>query len=721
LPQEAAAALLELVELVLAAPGLPAGLSIAAERLLAPRGFGGAVALAEHGGALHASPDAGTYPSPAIPLSDAAHPLVAAYRSPESAVLVLEDVAPFHLQRPVLFPVRAPDGRPFAALLASAPAGADLDGAADALKRTSPPLFALWERDALWERLAERERRLETLHAICDALPDPVLITDARHAIVLDNRRARELFVAGAEASDERKRFVEVNHHLFSSFLARPPGAGTAREVSLVEPASGADLRLDVVAAPLPAEMGNEGSTVWLMRDVTQLKRASNELQLQFRKVRRAEARSRRERDRLDLILSSVGAPIVVTDDRSEVVLMNREAERLFEAPEDAPTGAAEERGAAANEARFARVVGDFARGADAVGVSTLDLTDPAKGDDFPVEIVSGKILDEKGALAAVVSVVRDKSGEVENARLATELGRLNEVLEERVREAVAELSQRNRELEWQRRELERAYRLKSEFLASMSHELRTPINALLGYTALMRDRIYGDLNARQEEALARMQTASGHLLELVNDILDLAKIEAGKMPVHVEEVDLADLLREVSQAVEPLVSQKRLGYAADVPASLPVLRTDRTRVKQIVLNLLSNAVKFTHTGEVRVSARVVEAGVEVAVADTGIGIAPADLETIWDDFRQVDQSSTREYGGTGLGLSIVRKLLGLLGGSVRVESQAGKGSVFTVTLPLESKPLPAGEESARAANEGGARAVTRRPPSAPDDEAGTA
>ncbi len=185
-------------------------------------------------------------------------------------------------------------------------------------------------------------------------------------------------------------------------------------------------------------------------------------------------------------------------------------------------------------------------------------------------------------------------------------------------------------------------------------------------------------------------------------------------MPVHVEEVDLAELLNEASLAIEPLVRQKKLSFASDIPAELPRLRTDRTRVTQIVLNLLSNAVKFTHDGEVRVAARAVDGAVEVDVADTGIGIAATDLETIWDDFRQVDQSSTREYGGTGLGLSIVRKLLGLLGGSVRVESEVGKGSVFTITLPLESRPLPMGEESARAANEGGARAVTTRPPAHP-------
>src|SRR5690606_36207426 len=135
---------------------------------------------------------------------------------------------------------------------------------------------------------------------------------------------------------------------------------------------------------------------------------------------------------------------------------------------------------------------------------------------------------------------------------------KLNQTLEDRIREATLELEERNRQLEWQRQELERAYRLKSQFLASMSHELRTPINALLGYTSLMRDRIYGDLNRRQEDALSRMYTASQHLLELVNDSLVLAKIEAGKMPVNIEPVVVRTIIREVSQTIEPMVRRKK-------------------------------------------------------------------------------------------------------------------------------------------------------------------
>jgi signal transduction histidine kinase len=226
-----------------------------------------------------------------------------------------------------------------------------------------------------------------------------------------------------------------------------------------------------------------------------------------------------------------------------------------------------------------------------------------------------------------------------------------------------------------------------------------------------MQDRIWGELTPKQAEALERMRGASEHLLDLVSDILDLAKIEAGKMPVHLEPVELADVFREVSLTIEPMVQKKGLEFVADVADDLPTLETDRTRVKQVVLNLLSNAVKFTHVGSVRLRARRADdaEAVEVEVADTGIGIREEELEAIFDDFRQVDQSSTREYGGTGLGLSIVRKLLGLLGGSVRVRSAPGRGSVFTVRLPLRSAPVQPGEEAIRAASEGTVE-IERRP-----------
>jgi signal transduction histidine kinase len=235
-----------------------------------------------------------------------------------------------------------------------------------------------------------------------------------------------------------------------------------------------------------------------------------------------------------------------------------------------------------------------------------------------------------------------------------------------------------------------------------MSHELRTPINALLGYTSLMRDHIYGELNQRQEEALARMATASQHLLELVNDILDLAKIEAGKMPVHVEPVNVGEVIRELSQTIEPMVRRKHLEYRVDLSDDLPVLETDRTKVKQIVLNLLSNAVKFTHEGYIAVHVHPAEDGdgVVLEVEDTGIGIREEDLPKIFEDFRQVDQSSTREYGGTGLGLSITKKLLHLLGGTIRVRSTVGGGSTFVVSLPRRSEELVLDRDIARVARE---------------------
>jgi signal transduction histidine kinase len=312
-----------------------------------------------------------------------------------------------------------------------------------------------------------------------------------------------------------------------------------------------------------------------------------------------------------------------------------------------------------------------------------MSLAHPRGGIELPVEVLSGKVRNERRETIAIVSVLHDLTKQVENERLYDALKRLNSELEQRIREATADLAEQNARLQWQSLEVERANKLKSEFLASMSHELRTPINALIGYSALLLDGVLGDVNPRQHDALTRGRAAAEHLLALINDILDLAKIEAGKMPMHLEDVPLDDIMYEVSQQIEPMIRKKQLDYVVDIAPDCPALYTDRTKVKQILLNLLSNAVKFTNRGRVSVEARCAPGGVRMDVIDTGIGIRASDLQAIWDDFRQVDQSRTREFGGTGLGLSITRKLLERLGGSVTVQSSYGEGSKFSVYLPL--------------------------------------
>jgi signal transduction histidine kinase len=304
----------------------------------------------------------------------------------------------------------------------------------------------------------------------------------------------------------------------------------------------------------------------------------------------------------------------------------------------------------------------------------------------IPMEVVAGKIVDRRGEPLAIVSVLHDLTEQAENERLYKELKNFSSELEARVRAATADLGEQNVRLQWQSRELEKANRLKSEFLASMSHELRTPINALIGYTALMLDRIYGDLNDRQEEGLVRIRAAAQHLLALINDILDLAKIEAGRMPLHIEDTVLQEVMREASVQIDPLIKKKGLTYRWIGPDEPLHMMTDRTKVKQIMLNLLSNAVKFTHSGTVTLLAQQEGDLVRLDVADSGIGIRKEDLSAIWDDFRQVDQSRTREFGGTGLGLSITRKLSGALGGRVTLSSEYGRGSTFTIFLPIRSE-----------------------------------
>ena len=468
------------------------------------------------------------------------------------------------------------------------------------------------------------------------------------------------------------------------------------RELNLVDPDEGNDLLFEVLAHPLGERVGPEDAVLSVLRDVTDLRRAANELERQVQRVRQGEVTVRGERDRLNLVLENVADPILVTDERSNIILMNDMAEELFEIREADMRNRRELAAVRGNDTKFTSFISEFALLDDNARRERMSLTQPRTGMELPVEVVSGKVRNERGEPIAIVSVLHDLTKQVENERLYEALKRFNTELEGRIREATADLAEQNARLQWQSQEVERANRLKSEFLASMSHELRTPINALIGYSALLLDGVLGEVNPKQRDALARGRAAAEHLLALINDILDLAKIEAGKMPLHPEDVPLREITLEVTQQIEPMVRKKQLDFVIDIAPDCPVIYSDSTKIKQVLLNLLSNAVKFTNKGGVTVSARCAPGGVRIDVVDTGIGIRQSDLQAIWEDFRQVDQSRTREFGGTGLGLSITRKLLERLGGSVTVQSNYGEGSTFSVFLP-ERLPAGAGTEYATA------------------------
>ncbi|MGI8497560.1 MAG: sensor histidine kinase [Gemmatimonadaceae bacterium] len=288
-----------------------------------------------------------------------------------------------------------------------------------------------------------------------------------------------------------------------------------------------------------------------------------------------------------------------------------------------------------------------------------------------------------------------------------------------RERQQGIRLAERTAELERLSSELLRANRSKSEFLANVSHELRTPLNAIVGFVDLLRDGVYGELTPRQVGPVDRVASSANHLRHLVDQVLDIAKMAAGRLEVHTEPIDLRPFVLEVVSEIEALVTERSLNLSIAVGATLPRIRTDPTHLRQILVNLLGNAVKYTPSGGIAVRSRLLTSMTELQhapvtpgagamrsasnppsaaawvilqVADTGIGIAAVDLDRIFEEFEQINAGPRGDSmrRGTGLGLAISRRLARLLGGDILVESEFGKGSTFTLWLPVATPDLAA-------------------------------
>ncbi|HCZ12570.1 MAG TPA: hypothetical protein DHV16_10060, partial [Nitrospiraceae bacterium] len=394
-------------------------------------------------------------------------------------------------------------------------------------------------------------------------------------------------------------------------------------------------------------------------------------------------------------VLNNSADIIVTTDTKGRVVEFNKGASRILGYSKEEVTGRRAEKFWVQPEERR-----EILRMLEKEGyVSNYETQLIAKdGRVVDVSLTLAYIKNGDGKIYGTVGISKDITEKKKLERAVEErnleLKELNEKLEEKVIE-------RTRELEKANRELERSSKLKSQFIATMSHELRTPLNSILGFSELLMDEIFGGLTEKQKRHVTNIHNSGSHLLQLINNILDIAKIESGKMELYYEGFAVRQAISEVETVIRPLVDKKRQELIVKVSEGVTLIKADKVKFKQILYNLVSNAVKFTpEGGNIFVEANLAgeddayfarykdictkkDSCLSLSVTDSGIGIKKEDHEKIFSEFEQVDSSFSRRYEGTGLGLALTKKLVELHGGDIFVESEEGKGSKFAVVLPL--------------------------------------
>ncbi|MBV9923499.1 MAG: PAS domain S-box protein [Acidobacteria bacterium] len=526
----------------------------------------------------------------------------------------------------------------------------------DLLTRYADRIGAILSHTAHVERLSSSVRKLQRerqwVESIMKSVADPIVLTNMDNEILLQNRRAEELFSDRRDASEGKRRALEMNDLLFSAYLSSAAVASeevVGRDLILVDPIEGADIHFEVISTPALNGRGERIGLVSIFRDVTDLRRANEELARNFVKLQQAESEARRERDRLDLILEHVGQPIAVCDTSGKFILFNQRAELLFQEREEMPWPAL--RAVRNNSVKLTSFISALASGAESGRQAEIELIDPETSNRLPMEITSAEVADAKGQVTAVVSVLHDLSEirELERRRVEQQL------FESEKLAAVGRLA------------------------ASIAHEVNNPLEAIKNSLYLLTTGKDMEKNSKFLE-VARKETE--RVSHIIRQMLGFARRSG-----EVEWVEPNQLIEETLILVEKKMKQARVEVVRHFDPQLPKIRARPDQLRQVFLNLLLNAQQAMEKGG-RISVRTsvyeqaLQPTVSVQISDTGRGISESDLARIFEPF-----FSTRSKG-TGLGLWVTQDIVRHHGGRIEATSEEGVGTTFNVILPVDSPTL---------------------------------
>ena len=517
-------------------------------------------------------------------------------------------------------------------------------------------------QERLVSTVTKLQRERQWIESIMKSVADPIVLTDLDNEILLQNRRAEELFSGSANAGEGKRRALKMNDLLFSAYLSSATVSSSEviqRDITLVDPIEGSDIHFEVISTPAANARGEPLGLVSIFRDVTDLREANEELARNFVKLQQAEAESRRERDRLDLIIENVGHPIVVCDSAGNFILFNRRAELLFQENNSFRSAAAA--AVRTNAVKLTSFISTLASASETGRQAEIELIDPEDNRSLPMEITAREVLDATGQVTAVVSILHDLTEirELERRRVEQQL------FESEKLAAVGRLA------------------------ASIAHEVNNPLEAIKNALYLMQGT--GDEKNTRFLEIARKETE--RVSHIIRQMLGFAR-----RPGEVDWVDINQLLEETLVLMEKKMRQMKIRITRSFDEELPHIRARADQLRQVFLNLIINAQQAINgDGEIVISTsryeQALQPSILVQLSDSGVGIAEDDLVRIFDPFFSTGKK------GTGLGLWVTQDIVRQHGGRIEVSSEIGRGTVFNIVLQVDSPILEEQVSQSKVAN----------------------